>query len=405
MEILYEIFIWGFLITLIMGAVANKVSFCTMGAVSDWVNIGDTGRMRSWVLAIAVALLGVALLNSVGVLDITLTNSGSTGKPPYTSPTFVWLRYIIGGLLFGIGMTLGSGCGNKTLVRIGGGNAKSVIVFLAMGVGAYVMIYTDFDQHVFLQWMQPLAINFSEYGIASQAISDILGRVIGGEGGDLRLITGIVLAGILIFWAFKSDDLRSSFDNVLGGVVIGASVVGIWYITAGPMGQALLEEIDFLDQAPRDIGAQSLTFVKPSAHFLYYMREGFVFSALSLALILALGVVLGSLLYSLLSKKFRFEWFTDISDFFRHIIGGLIMGVGGVLALGCTFGQAITGVSTLALGSFITFAFIIIGAALTMKVQYYQMVYEDEATICSALTASLADMKLFPNKWRKLDPI
>lgn len=404
MELLYEIFIAGFFISLIAGAVANKTSFCTMGAVSDWVNIGDTGRMRAWVLAIAVAILGVAVLNAIGIMDVTLTASGETGKPPYTSPQFVWLRYIVGGLLFGIGMTFGSGCGNKTLVRIGGGNVKSVLVFLMMGVGAYLMIFTDFDQHVFLQWMQPLAINFSDYGIASQAVSDIVGSWIGADA-DLRLIVGIVIGAGLLFWAFKSDDLRSKFENVLGGVVIGVAVVGVWYLTAGPQGQELLDEIMFFDDPPRDVGAQSFTFVKPSAHFLYYVQEGFASSALTFALILALGILLGSFLYAIAARSFRMEWFYDYKDFLRHLIGGFMMGVGGVLSLGCTVGQAITGASTLALGSFVTFVFIVIGAALTMKVQYYKMVYEDDADFVSALLAGLADLRLWPTKWRRLDPV
>ena len=405
MNLLYEIFIWGFLIALVAGAVANKTSFCTMGAVSDWVNMGDLGRMRSWLLAIAVAILGVTILHSISVLDITLTANGETGKPPYSSPQFVWLRYIIGGLLFGIGMTLGSGCGNKTMVRIGGGNAKSIVVFVAMGIGAYLMIFTDFDQYVFLQWMQPLALNFTDYGINSQSLSDILGKFIGGEGADLRQISGIVIGALLFSLIFRLDDMREQFDNILGGFVMGIAVVAAWYVTAGPVGQELLAEVEFFDTPPRDVGAQSFTFVKPSAHLFYYIQTGFAPAALTFALVLAFGVTLGSLIYSLVSRKFRFEWFNDLGDFLRHVTGGVIMGIGGVLALGCTFGQAITGASTLAAGSFITFIFIVIGAALTMKIQYYQMVYEEEASFFSALIASLADLHLLPGKWRRLNPV
>lgn len=403
MEFLYQIFLWGFAIAVVLGVVANKTSFCTMGAVSDWVNIGDTGRLRAWVLAIAVAILGVSFLQSLALVDMSLVASGETAKPPYTSPQFIWLRYMLGGLLFGIGMTLGSGCGNKTLVRIGGGNIKSIIVFLAMGVGAYLMIYTDFGEWLFIQWMRPLAINFSEYAIPTQSISDIIGGVFGIA--SSALFVALVLGGLLFVWAFQSEDLRKQSDNVLGGVVVGSAVVGVWYLTAGHTGISLLEEADFFDRPHYDLGAQSLTFVKPSAHFYYLIREDFAFNFLSLALVLAAGVVLGSMLYALLTGKFRFEWFGSVGDAVNHVVGGILMGLGGVLSLGCTFGQAITGASTLALGSFITFAFIILGAALTMKTQYYKMVYEEDASWGGAVLAALADLHLLPQKLRTLDRV
>ena len=405
MELTHQILLWGLLIALLMGAVVSKTHFCTMGAVSDWVNIGDTGRMRAWVLSIATAIVGIALLDSVALVDMTLTTSGDTGKPPYATPQFVWLRYVLGGLLFGIGMTLGSGCGNKTMVRIGGGNAKSVLVFLAMGASAYAMIYTDFGYNAFIVWMQPLAINFADYGLPSQSLSALLAGVLGLEGDNLRLLVGIVLGALLLTWALKSADLRDKFDHILGGLAVGAAVVAAWFVTAGPLGQSLLEELEFLDQRPYDVGAQSLTFVKPSAHFYYFIQEGLVISILSFALVVAIGVMLGSFIYSLLFRKFRFEWFSSFVDFARHLVGGLLMGVGGVLSLGCTFGQAITGASTLALGSFITFACIVVGAALTMKVEYYRMVYEEQASFVKALLSAMADLRLLPNKFRKLDAI
>ena len=405
MELNDQILLWGLLIALVMGAVASKTHFCTMGAVSDWVNIGDTGRMRAWVLAIAVAIVGIVLLDSVAAVDMTLVNSGETGKPPYTTPQFVWLRYVLGGLLFGVGMTLGSGCGNKTMVRIGGGNIKSIFVFLMMGVGAYAMIYTDFGYDLFLRWMQPLAIDFTDYGLESQSIAVLIAGAAGLDEANLRLIVGIVLGALLLAWALKSDDLRSRFDNVLGGLVVGIAVVAAWFVTAGPLGQALLEEAEFLDQRPYDIGAQSLTFVKPTAHFYHLIQGGFASNLLTFALVATAGVMLGSFIYSVVFRKFRIEWFSSLTDFMRHMAGGLLMGVGGVLSLGCTFGQAITGASTLALGSFLTFACIVMGAALTMKVEYYRLIYEDEATFGKALITGMADLRLVPRKWRKLDPI
>ncbi|HVL36992.1 MAG TPA: YeeE/YedE thiosulfate transporter family protein, partial [Burkholderiales bacterium] len=109
-------------VALVMGAVMNKTNFCTMGAVSDWVNMGDTGRMRAWVLAMAVGITGVLLLEAFATPRIP-----PDAIPYYRTENFAWLRYIVGGFLFGIGMTLGSGCGSKTLLRVGTGNAKSLL--------------------------------------------------------------------------------------------------------------------------------------------------------------------------------------------------------------------------------------------------------------------------------------
>ena len=407
MDLVSQIMLWGFIIALVMGAVASKTHFCTMGAVSDWVNIGDLSRMRSWVLAIATAIIAVAILDSAASVNMDLTTSGETGKPPYAIPSFVWPRYILGGLLFGIGMTLGSGCGNKTLVRIGGGNFKSVIVFLMMGATAYLMIYTDFSYLVFLSWMTPLAINFAEYGLDSQRLSTLLTVVVGEPGASLHLITGIVLAAIMFSWVLSHRPMRSDYNNLLAGVVVGLAVAAAWWVTAGPLGQSMLDEIDFMDQRLYDAGAQSFTFVKPAAHFYYFLQDQplLLWNGLTFALIAAAGVVAGSFLYSLVSRNLRFEWFSSRSDFVRHLAGGALMGIGGVLSLGCTFGQAITGASTLAIGAFLTFAAIVLGAALTMKLEYYRVVYEDEASFLKTLAASLADLRLLPNKWRCLDKI
>ncbi|MBC6414761.1 MAG: YeeE/YedE family protein [Chromatiales bacterium] len=406
MDLVQQTLLWAFLIALVVGAIANKTNFCTMGAVSDCVNTGDTGRMRAWVFAIATAIAGVALLDISQQVDLSLVEQGDTGKPPYTTPQFIWLRYILGGLLFGIGMTLASGCGNKTLVRIGGGNLKSVFVFLVMGVGAYLMIYTDFGFYAFLQWMPTL--NFNDYGIANQSIDAILLHTLPASvesWSGASLIISLVIVALLLLWCFKSTDFSRNLDHILGGVIIGIAIAFAWYITAGPHGQELLEEIEFFDDIPYDVGAQSLTFVKPTGHFYYWIQEGFAFQYVSFALIAALGVIVGSFIYSLSTRAFRIEWFANLKDFMNHLIGGLLMGIGGVLSLGCTFGQAISGASTLALGALLTFIFIVLGAAMTMKVNYYKLLYGDEANFFSALLAALADLKLIPNKWRRLEAI
>jgi uncharacterized membrane protein YedE/YeeE len=405
MEITTHVLLWAFGLAVILGIIATKTSFCTMGAVSDWVNIGTTGRMRAWVFAIGASILGVLVAGQLGLVDMSLTANNDTANPPYRTAVFAWPRNVLGGLLFGVGMTLGSGCGNKTLVRIGSGNLKSVVVFLVMGAAAYLMIFTNFSYDFFLSWMEPAFINLTDHGVGDQSI----GAIISGLGGLDAEITGIVAAavigGALVLWSLSSKEFTGSFDNVLSAVTLAILVVAAWWVTTGELGVSLLDEAEMMDERPYGIGAQGFTFVQPSAHFLRWIETGFSSQMLTFALIAAFGVASGSLIYSVFTKKFKVEWFANGKDFVRHVIGGLLMGVGGVLAMGCTIGQAVTGASTLALGSFVTFFAIIFGSALTMKIQYYGMVYEEESNFFKALVASLADMHLLPASWRQLEKV
>ena len=401
-----EILVWAFVLALVIGAIASRSNFCTMGAVSDWVNMGDKNRLRSWFLAIAVAIAGVAWMEYAGLVDMSLTTNNATSNPPYRVSTVVWLRYIVGGILFGIGMTFGSGCGNKTLVRLGGGNGKSLVLLIFIGIAASLMMFTSIDHTLFLQWMTPLATDLALHEIPSQSLGHIVAAFTGAENTELmNPLLGAIIALLILGWVFKSADFRSSFDLVAAGILIGGAIAIAWYITAGATGQTYLEELGFAEVRPYAVGAQSYTFIAPPAHAYQYIEQGFNKNFLSFALVGAIGVLLGAFVYSVLSRNFRFEWFSSMKDFITHVIGGLLMGTGGVLGMGCTIGQGITGTSTLAVGSFITLVSIIFGSALTMKIQYYKLVYEDEASFGKALLTSLVDMKLLPGGLRKLDAV
>jgi uncharacterized membrane protein YedE/YeeE len=379
LDIYSQTLIWVFSLAIILGAVANRTNFCTMGAISDWVNFGDLNRTRSWFLAIAVAILGVAVLEYLGYIDLSLTTDTQTSNPPYRVANLVWLRNLLGGVLFGIGMTLASGCGNKTLVRLGEGNLKSLIVFIAIALSAGLMIFTSFDYFAFLQWMTPLAIDFTEQGIQSQDIASVVAGVSGAESSSLAaLITALIIAAAILAWVFRSADFRDNLELIFAGVVIGGLVVAVWYLTAGPQGIELIDEMEFMEQRPYAAGAQSFSFIAPSAHTAQYIYQGFAMPYLSIGIAAATGVVVGSFFYTLIFRSLRLEWFASGNDFMMHVIGGSLMGIGGVLGMGCTIGQGITGVSTLAIGSFITLASIIAGCAATMKYQYYLMMREDD---------------------------
>ena len=378
MDIYSQTLIWVFALAVVLGAVANRTNFCTMGAISDWVNFGDLNRTRSWFLAIAVAILGVGVLEYMGYIDLSLTTDTETSNPPYRVANLVWLRNLIGGVLFGIGMTLASGCGNKTLVRLGEGNLKSLVVFIAIALSAGLMIFTSFDYFAFLQWMMPLAIDFTALGIESQDIASVVAGISGSETSSLSaLIAALIIAIAILVWVFRSADFRDNLELIFAGIVIGGLVIAVWYLTAGPQGVELLDEMEFMDQRPYAAGAQSFSFIAPSAHTAQYIYQGFSMTYLSIGIAAAAGVVVGSFLFTLIFRSVRLEWFASGQDFIMHVLGGSLMGIGGVLGMGCTIGQGITGVSTLAIGSFITLASIIAGCAATMKYQYYRMMRED----------------------------
>ncbi|MCC7082461.1 MAG: YeeE/YedE family protein [Burkholderiales bacterium] len=363
----------AFLVALAVGAVANKTSFCTMGAVSDWINIGDTGRMRAWLLAMSVAIAGVLLLQSAGKASIPIDTF-----PPYRTPNFAWLRYLIGGFAFGVGMTLGSGCGSKTLIRVGSGNLKSVVVLIAAAVFAYLMVWTDFYTVAFNSWLAPTTLNLTLHGIRTQALGDVLARLAGsGDGAQWNVWLGWALAAGIAAFVFASREFRASFDNILGGIVVGLAVVAGWYITAGALGQEWKEFTEMSAAPPSRVAVQSFTFISPMADSLHYLGSPTNLGLINFGIMAFVGVIAGSALYAALSRTFRLEWFANRGDFFNHVAGGALMGIGGVLAMGCTVGQAITGVSTLALGSIMTFGAIVAGSAATMKFQYWRMMRED----------------------------
>ena len=373
------LFLWStFAIALILGAIVNKTNFCTMGAVSDWVNMDDTGRLRAWVLAIAIGVLGVMGLEAAGMINLSST------FPPYRQNNLIWLENILGGALFGIGMTLASGCGNKTLIRIGGGNLKSVVVLVIIAVIAYFMInpFPGSDQTLystlFYPWTNPATVTLST--------QQDLGAMLFSDAATGRLVMGAIIGSLMLIWVFKSADFRGSFDNILGGLAVGLAVLAAWYITSNVMinadGEimslrAFAQNWDFYAPAdavpPADVGSlapQSFTFINPMGQTLGYVAGGFERALLTFGIMAVLGVIAGSLLWSIVSRSFRIEWFASFKDFVNHVIGAVLMGFGGVLAMGCTIGQGVTGFSTLALGSILAFAAIIVGSAVTMKVQY-----------------------------------
>ncbi|TMG74604.1 MAG: YeeE/YedE family protein [Betaproteobacteria bacterium] len=304
-----------------------------MGAVSDWVNMGELSRFRMWLLAIAVAMLGAAALEWVGLVDYS--------KSIYTTPNLTWLSHLVGGFLFGVGMTLGSGCGSKTLIRVGAGNLKSLIVYVFLGIAAYMTlrgILGAFRVGVLEKAVIALP--------AGQDLPSLLATAMGGSKATWAAALALVIAAALLAFIYTSRQFRSDVNYTLGGVVTGLVVVGGWFVSG------LAYTLDYL-----------MLWTDKSKIITYGIASG-------------LGVIAGSAAYALATRTFRWEGFRDAADTANHIVGGMLMGFGGITALGCTIGQGISGFSTLALGSILTFAAIVAGSAATMKWQYWRMARE-----------------------------
>jgi uncharacterized membrane protein YedE/YeeE len=354
--------LWAaFALAVAFGAIAQRTHFCTMGAVADIVNTGDWSRMRMWTLAIGVAMLGFNAMVALGWVE--------AGKSIYAAPRLTWLSAVLGGLMFGFGMVLASGCGSKTLVRIGGGNLKSVIVFVVLGIAAFATL-KGITGVARVATVDRVAIEFA----AGQDLPTLAAQAFGVARGHAALLLGAVLGGGLVAWSLARAEGRSG-DVLLGGVGIGAVIVAMWWVS-GQLGH-VAEHPETLEEAfvaTNSTRMESLSFVAPVAYtvdwLLFFSDKSKV---LTIGIVSTFGVVVGSALVALSGRSFRWEGFAGAEDTANHLVGATLMGVGGVTALGCTVGQGLSGVSTLAIGSFIALAGIVAGAVLALRYQVWRL--------------------------------
>ena len=266
-------------------------------------------------------------------------------------------------------MVLASGCGSKTLLRIGGGSLKSVVVFCVLGLFAYMTLRGVFG--VFrVAYLDPVAL--------SLANGQDLPRVIAGQDAGLlatmRLVLGLGLGLGLIAFAFVSREFRTT-DSMLGGLGIGLAIVAVWAIS-GYLGY-VAEDPNSLEE--KFVGTnsgrlESLSFVAPVAYTLeLLMLWSDKSRVLTLGIAAVLGLIAGSFVHALTSRQFRWEGFRGTEDTANHLVGAALMGVGGVTAMGCTVGQGLSGVSTLAIGSFMSLGAIMAGGYLALRYQMWRV--------------------------------
>ena len=354
--------LWAaFALAVVFGAVAQRTHFCTMGAVADIVNMGDWSRMRMWALAVGVAVVGFNTMVALGWVE--------AGKSIYGGPRLIWLSNVLGGLLFGFGMVLASGCGSKTLVRIGGGSLKALVVFAVLGLSAYATM-----RGLFGVWRVATVDAVSLTLPVGQDLPSLAAHAFGSSPRMMAHVLGLVVGGALIAWVLWRPEGRSA-EVGLAGVAVGAVVLGVWWVS-GRLGH-LAEHPQTLEEAFLATNSgrmESLTFVAPIAYTLdWWILFSDKSKTLTIAIVSTLGVVVGSLAMALATRSFRWEGFAGTEDTANHLVGAVLMGMGGVTAMGCTVGQGLSGLSTLALGSFLAVAGILAGAVLGLRYQTWRL--------------------------------
>jgi uncharacterized protein len=330
----------GLLIGLIYGAVGLLSGFCMMSGLRGWWAEGDGRLVRSFALALGVAVAATQLLAASGLVDL--------GKSIYLQPAFSAPLMFFGGLLFGYGMVLSNGCGSRALVLLGRGNLRSFVVVIVLGITA---------QMTLKGLIAPGRIAMLQASQTTTAVNSVPALLsgLGLSATSARMLAASIMSAILIVFAFAHAPFRRSPGQVAAGAVIGLLVAAGWFATG------YLGADDF-----NPVPVTSLTFVAPIADALQYVMLS-TGSTLNFGIVTVFGVFAGSLVTALLTGRFHWEGYSSPRHMLRSAGGAALMGVGGVCALGCSIGQGLTGLSTLALASFVAVAGILLGTAAGLR--------------------------------------
>ncbi len=348
--------VWGgVIIGVAVGALSQATRFCTLGAIADAHTMGNFVRLRMWVLAVAVAIFLTQSLVLAGLLNDQASF--------YTSSRLLIASHIVGGLLFGFGMTLASGCGSRMLIKIGEGSLKAVVVFLVMGLAALMSIRGA------TALLRSNTVDQAAILLPSpQDLPHLLSLEDDPSAGLRMALTAAITVGLLLIALWRGEILQRR-SHWIGGIGIGLLVA---------LGWALTGWFGYVPEHPETLQAaflstnskspESLTFVGPLAFSLEYLLYTSDRSqAITFAIGTVIGLPIGAAASALARGKFKLEGFQGAQDLRRHLIGAALMGVGGVTAMGCTFGHGLSGLSMLALGSLISILAIGAGALLGLR--------------------------------------
>jgi uncharacterized protein len=330
----------GLVIGLVYGAVGLLSGFCMMSSLRGWWAQGDSRLVRTYALAIGVAIATSQLLGARGVVDL--------GKSIYLQPTFSAPVMFLGGLLFGYGMVMSNGCGSRALVLLGRGNLRSFVVVIVLGIFAE-MTLKGLIAPARIAMVQVSQITTTMISVPALLTAAGLGATIA------RMVAASVLSAVLIIFAFTHPPFRRSPGQIAAGLVVGVLVAAGWYAT-GYLGA------DDFNPTP----VTSLTFIAPIADALQYVMLS-TGSTLNFGIATVGGVFAGSLVTALATGRFRWEGYQSPQHMLRSAGGAALMGAGGVMAFGCSVGQGLTGLSTLALASFVAVAGIMAGTAAGLR--------------------------------------
>ncbi len=330
----------GLMIGLVYGVVGLLSGFCMMSSLRGWWADGDRRLVRTYALAMGIAIIATQLLAANGAVDL--------GKSIYLQPTFSVPLMLLGGVLFGYGMVLANGCGSRALVLLGRGNLRSFVVVTVLAIAAEMTLKG---------LIAPLRIALMQ-GSQTTATATSLPAVlsVGGlHGAAARLLPALGLGGALIVFALAHAPFRRAHGQMLAGLVVGLLIAAGWFAT-GTLGA------DDFNPVP----VASLTFVAPIADALQYIMLS-TGSTANFGIATVAGVLAGSLVTAVATRRFKLEGFHSPHHMLRSVGGAALMGIGGVMALGCSVGQGLTGLSTLALPSFVAVAGIFIGTAAGLR--------------------------------------
>jgi uncharacterized membrane protein YedE/YeeE len=322
----------GFAGGIVLGLAARIGRFCTLGAIEDALYGQSNNRLRMWGTAIGMAVLLVHLALTQGL--ITTSNSY-----PLTVP-FTPLLTIFGGLLFGLGMAFSGNCGFGALARLGGGDLRSFVIVLVMGVSAYVTLGGPLSPvRIWLVQLLSLQPNTASFSALLSASTGVPASYIG-------LLMGAGVFGFSVwnkaFWEEKS--------NVIWGSLVGLAVASGW------IGTHLIAQVGFSGLRPVSHG-----FTAPvGSAILYFMTSSG--QTLNFGIGSVCGVWAGALTGSLMKGHFRLEACEDPRELQRQITGAVMMGIGGVLAIGCSVGQGISAMALLSINAPLALSSIFIGA-------------------------------------------